>query len=117
MVPERGGIYLANLNPNKGDEPGKIRPVLVVQADALNQVEHPTVIVLPLTSRLVDDSYPLRYRLTARDHLHHPSDILCDQIRAISLSRITSGQLTSLRMSEFLQIERQLLAIIDISAS
>ncbi len=47
MILERGGIYLANLNPAKHDEPGKIRPVLVIQTDALNQVEHPTVVVLP----------------------------------------------------------------------
>ena len=114
MMPERGGIYLANLNPTKGDELGKVQPVLVVQADALNEVEHPTVIVLPLTTRLVDESFPLRYRIEARDDLHHSSDILCDQIRAISLSRITSDQLTSLALSELLEIERQVMAIIDI---
>ena len=33
---QRAGIYLANLNPNKGNEPGKLRPVLVVQHDWLN---------------------------------------------------------------------------------
>ena len=114
---ERGGIYLANLNPSKRDEPGKIRPVLVLQANALNHVEHHTVVVLPLTNRLVDESFPLRYRLAARDHLHETSDILCDQVRAISLSRITSDQLPSLRLRELLEIERQVLAIIDIETS
>ena len=114
---ERGGIYLANLNPTRRDEPGKVRPVLVVQANALNQVEHPTVVVLPLTTRLVDQSFPLRYRLEARDHLHQSSDILCDQLRAISLSRTTSDQLTSLHLSELVEIERQVLAIIDIEST
>ncbi len=111
---ERGGIYLANLNPTKRNKPGKVRPVLVVQADALNQVEHPTVVVLPLTTRLVDGAFPLRYRLAARDQLFETSDILCDQVRAISLSRVTSDRLTSLGLSELLEVERQLLAIIDI---
>ena len=114
---ERGGIYLANLNPSKRDEPGRIRPVLVLQANALNQVEHPTVVVLPLTTMLVDESFPLRYRLAARDRLHQTSDILCDQVRAISLSRITSDQLTSLQLPELLEIERQVLAIIDIETT
>ncbi len=114
---ERGGVYLANLNPAKRDEPGKVRPVLIVQSDALNQVQHPTVVILPLTTRLVDESFPLRYRLAARDHLHQSSDILCDQIRAISLSRITSDQLTLLHLSELLAIERQVLAIIDIETT
>ncbi len=117
MILERGGIYLANLNPAKHDEPGKIRPVLVIQTDALNQVEHPTVVVLPLTTRLVDESFPLRYRIAARDHLLQSSDILCDQIRAISLSRIMSDHLTTLHLSELLEIERQVLAIIDIETT
>ncbi len=30
-MPERGEIWLANLNPRRGTEPGKSRPVLIVQ--------------------------------------------------------------------------------------
>ncbi len=109
---ERGCIYLANLNPTKREEPGKVRPVLVLQAQALNDVEHPTVIVLPLTTRLVDEAFPLRYRISARDHLRESSDVLCDQIRAISLSRFTSEKLTTLALDELMQIEQQVMWIV-----
>ena len=48
----RGMLYLANLNPHRGTEPGKTRPVLVIQTDLLNQTEHPSTWILPCTTRL-----------------------------------------------------------------
>jgi len=38
---KRGWIYLADLNPRRGTEPGKTRPVLVLQTDMLNKVALP----------------------------------------------------------------------------
>ncbi len=105
---KRGEIYLANLNPKKGKEVGKLRPVLVVQTDMLNEVSHPTVIILPLSTRLVDDAYPLRFRIKKRDKLERDSDILCDQIRAIDVQRINSQALTVLTEEEMLDIENRL---------
>ncbi len=46
-----GGLYLADLNPRQGSEPGKARPVLVVQTDLLNEVGHPSTWILPCTTR------------------------------------------------------------------
>jgi len=51
--PRRGEIWLANLNPRRGTEAGKTRPVLVVQAQSLLDAEHPSTIVLPLTTNEV----------------------------------------------------------------
>jgi len=110
---ERGGIYLANLNPNKGNEPGKTRPIIVFQADALNEVNHPTVIILPLTSQLIEQAYPLRFRLLAKDNLKQDSDILCDQIRAISLSRLQPTKLLQLNSRQLMAIEKQVAHILD----
>jgi len=110
---ERGGIYLANLNPNKGNEPGKTRPIIVFQADALNEVNHPTVIILPLTSQLIEQAYPLRFRLLAKDNLKQDSDILCDQIRAISLSRLQPTKLLQLNSRQLIAIEKQVAHILD----
>lgn len=115
MMLERGGIYLANLNPNKGDEPGKARPVAVMQTNTLNEIDHPTVIVLPLTTQLVDHSFPLRSRIKARDGLKQDSDILCDQLRSITGSRITSQKLTQLNLAELMQVEEQIKLILEFS--
>ena len=106
---KRGEIYLANLNPKKGKEVGKLRPVLVIQTeDMLNEVSHPTVIVLPLSTQLIDDVYPLRFRIKKRDKLERETDILCDQIRAIDVCRISSQALTVLTEEEMLDIENRL---------
>ena len=48
----RGALYLADLSPRRGSEPGKVRPVLVIQTDLLNEVGHPSTWVLPCTTRL-----------------------------------------------------------------
>ncbi len=51
MRVERGGIYIADLNPTQGTEPVKRRPVVVVQTDLLNSA-HPSTLVCPITSQV-----------------------------------------------------------------
>ena len=43
-------VYVAKLDPRMGTEPGKARPVVVVQTDLLNGT-HPSTVVCPLTAR------------------------------------------------------------------
>ena len=105
MLVKRGAIYLANFNPSKGTEPGKIRPCLVMQCDLLNEAGHPSTTVLPLTSRLLDDAAPLRYRLTARDQLQADSDVMLDQTRTIDNNRFTGELLTVLTDGEMAALE------------
>lgn len=93
---KRGDIVLANLNPKKGSEMGKVRPVLVLQSNLLNAASHPTTIVLPLSTQLIDDAYPLRCRISARGALQNDSDAVIDQIRAIDNVRITSHAIATL---------------------
>lgn len=93
---ERGTIWLANLNPQKGTEPGKTRPVLILQDQALLDAGHPSTIIIPLTTRLIDDAEPLRVRVKARGRLERDSDLLIDQLRAIDNRRLTAGPLASL---------------------
>ena len=105
MAFKRGGIYLANFNPSKGTEPGKIRPCVVMQSDLLNEAEHPSTTVLPLTTQLIDNAAPLRYRITARDRLKTESDIMLDQTRTIDNRRMTSDLLTALTKTEISEVE------------
>ena len=110
----RGEIYLARLNPARGAEPGKVRPVVVLQDDALNQIGHTTVIIVPLTTNLVDDAFPLRLRLNMREQLAQDSDVLCDQIRAIDVKRIVPEKVASLSDNEMVQIEQMVQLILGI---
>ena len=105
MAFKRGGIYLAYFNPSKGTEPGKIRPCVVMQSDLLNEAEHPSTTVLPLTTQLIDNAAPLRYRITARDRLKMESDIMLDQTRTIDNRRMTSDLLTALTKTEISEVE------------
>ena len=109
---ERGGVYLAKLYPSKGSEVGKTRPVLVLQNDVLTKDGHTTVVVLPLSTQLVDNASPLRFRIEAREMLERESDLLCDQIRAIDINRLASSKIASLDSSELQIIEEQVKAIL-----
>jgi len=93
-MPNRGEIWLANLNPRHGTEPGKTRPVLIVQAQALLDAEHPSTYVVPLTTKIIDDAGPLRIRIRAGGQLARDSDLLMDQLRAIDNSRLVLGPLS-----------------------
>lgn len=115
-MPERGEIWLANLNPRRGTEPGKTRPVLLIQSQALLDVAHPSTLVIPLTTNLIEDAEPLRIRIVASGHLQQDSDLLIDQLRAIDNRWLVQGPL--LRLSEQLMktVEdavREVLDLID----
>ncbi len=83
MEIRKWNVYLADLNPRIGTEPGKTRPVVVVQTDLLND-HHPSTIVCPLTTQIHPESNLLRVHLRKGDAgLMEKSDIMVDQLRAI----------------------------------
>jgi len=84
---KRGDIVIVNLNPKKGHEVGKIRPAVILSDDDTND-NLDTLIVLPLSTDLIDNMEPWRMRLNARGGLRHDSDILINQIRTLSQQRI-----------------------------
>jgi mRNA interferase MazF len=111
---EHGAVWLADLNPQRGTEPGKTRPVLIIQNQALLDAGHPSTLVIPLTTRLIEDAAPLRLRLRARDRLDRDSDLLIDQIRAIDNQRLVTGPLTLLGIEEMSQIYHAILEVMGI---
>lgn len=108
---KRGDIWVANLNPNRGAEVGKIRPVLILQDDALIDAGFPTVVVLPLTTQVRPDVATLRVTLKARDRLQQDCQIMIDQPRTLDRRRIGQGPLTRLTRAESQAVERSLLAV------
>ena len=82
-------IWIADLNPQIGTEPGKTRPVLIVQTNLLNKIPHPSSIVCPITTNIEEDSDILRVHLKkGMANLHEDCDIMIDQIRAIDNKRL-----------------------------
>jgi mRNA interferase MazF len=110
----RGEVWLADLNPPHGTEPGKTRPVLVIQSQALLDVGHPSTLVIPLTTNLVDDAEPLRIRVAAAGRLPKPSDLLMDQMRAIDNGRLVKGPLLRLSNAQMKKIGSAFLEMVGI---
>ena len=110
----RGEIWLADLNPPHGAEPGKTSPVLIIQSQALLNAEHPSTLVIPLTTKLVEDAEPLRIRVAAAGRLPKSSDLLMDQMRAIDNGRLVKGPLLRLSNVQMKQIGSAFLEMIDI---
>ena len=102
--PKRGEIWFANLEPQAHSvEPGKERPVLVLQRDSISAAEqYRSVIVIPGTSQLKGpgDAMPLRARIHARGKLRKDTDFLVGQVRAIAKERLTRGPLATLSKAE-----------------
>lgn len=83
-------IWIADLNPQIGTEPGKTRPVVIIQTNLLNKVSHPSTIVCPMTTNVKKEAEILRIHLKkGTANLQQSCDIMVDQIRAIDNNRLT----------------------------
>ena len=111
----RGEVWLANLNPRRGTEPGKTRPVLIVQSQALLDAKHPSTLIIPLTTTLIDGAEPLRIRIPAGGHLKRDSDLLTDQIRAIDNLRLVHGPLLRLEVPLMQKVDNAILEVFDLA--
>jgi len=89
MLTKQFEIWIADLNPQIGTEPGKTRPVLVIQTNLLNKVPHPSTIICPITTNVKKGSDILRVHLKkGQVKMQQDSDIMIDQIRAIDNNRL-----------------------------
>lgn len=81
-------IWIADLEPQRGTETGKVRPILVIQTNHLNKV-HPSTIICPITTNVQKDSDILRVHINkGKAGLNENCDIMIDQIRAIDNRRL-----------------------------
>lgn len=80
---ERYSIYFANLDPTRGAEIAKTRPVVIISRDEMNRFLD-TVVVCPLTTKL-----HLRWRSRIQCACAgRKAEIAVDQIRTISKQRL-----------------------------
>ena len=107
----RGEVWVARLNPNQGAEVGKVRPVVVIQADLLTDAGIPTVLVVPLTTQMRRGAELLRVLIPARERLVRDSYAMAEQPRALDRTRLGEGPLTRLTAEELLKLERALRAV------
>lgn len=104
-------IWLANLNPSKGTEPGKTRPVVIIQTDLLNET-HLSTVICPITTNVNKEIELLRVHLKA-GQLDNTSDILVDQIRAIDNRRLIK-KLGELTKDQKIRLKSNLRIVLDL---
>jgi mRNA interferase MazF len=106
-------LYLADLNPRQGTEAGKVRPVLMIQTDLLNEMEHPSTWILPCTTRLTGEnllrvSIPKNMAGNRQD-----CEIMIDQPRTIDNRRFVQ-RLKPLPPSILREVEEKLKLLADL---
>ena len=104
-------IWLANLNAGKGTEPGKTRPVIVVQTDLLNDV-HLSTIICPITTNVQNNADLLRIHLK-KGQIDKIGDILVDQLRAIDNIRLIK-KVGQLNREQKIKLKANLRIVLDI---
>ena len=83
MIPRQWHVYVVDLEPRVGTKPRKQRPCLAIQPNAFAEGGLASTVVLPLSTTLVPDAFPLRVRLTRGTcGLKSDSDVLVDQMLA-----------------------------------
>jgi len=110
MELNKGDIVLINFNPTKGKEIGKFRPAIIISGADENR-EFETIIVIPLSTVIVEDAYPYRVFIKKRDKLLKDSDACIYEIRALSKIRVKK-KLAKLEKEELEVIKKAICEII-----
>ncbi len=85
---KRFEIWMANLNPQRGTEVGKVRPVLIVQTNLLNELI-PSTIICPITTKPTKSEIT-KVNIKSDDFsgLQFESWVILDQMRSIDNRRL-----------------------------
>jgi len=86
-TPLRGEVWFADLEPVRGHEQGRQRPVLILSTDLFNSSAADLVFVLAITSveRKVRSHVLVE---PPEGGLNRPSWVMCEQIRTIARERL-----------------------------
>lgn len=102
----RGDIHLAELDPVRGEEAAKRRPVVIVSNDGANTtaalLDRGVITVVPVTSNLAH-IHPFQVLLPAGDvGLDRDSKAQAERVRSIAVRRIGArlGRLTPVLQSQ-----------------
>jgi mRNA interferase MazF len=104
-------IWLADLNPSRGTEPGKSRPVVIIQTNLLNDT-HASTLVCPITTKVQSEVNLLRIHLK-KGQLDKLSDVLVDQIRAIDNKRFIK-KVGQLNKDQIIKIKDNIRIVLDL---
>jgi len=108
----RGEIYYVDLGQPVGREPACQRPAVVVSVDILNNGPGGLVVVVPIATA----GYGLRSHVelaSGASGLDHTSYARCDQLRVVSLKRLSSRR-AMLDPEQMQNIDQALRFVLDL---
>ena len=114
MEIKRGRLYIVDFNPRVRTKPGKLRPAVVLQSDLVNEAGYPSTMVIPTTTRLIENPGILRLRVRkGQGGLERNSDLLLGQLIAVANESLLQeiGVLPETLMSE---LERRVRIILSL---
>ena len=110
--PLRGEVWMVDLDPTRGHEQAGSRPALVVSHDTFNQGPAGLVIVVPVTSR--DKGVRSHVRIEPPEGgLRTPSFIKCEDVRSVTVSRLTR-RLGTVSQATLQAVATRLRALMDL---
>jgi mRNA interferase MazF len=110
----QGGVYLARLDPAKAAEVGKIRPVVILNAQGILDIVPPAIFVCPLSSQSQPEFGSLHVKLPLRDNLKAVSYALVEHCRSITVRRIIYPRLAQLTSAELSLILHRLQKLVGL---
>jgi mRNA interferase MazF len=100
----QGEIWLTDLEPVKGSEQGKVRPVVIISGDTLN-TNLPIVIVCPLSSVIKNFETCVVINKSSENGLSSDSEIISFQMRSVSKQRLIRklGNITNSELNQVIE--------------
>ncbi|MDB5123435.1 MAG: taxon MazF [Mucilaginibacter sp.] len=113
--PAQHEIWVADLDPPIGSEPGKVRPIVILQTDSLNKIGHGTFVACAISSQHKEGVSLIRLPVKPTDFngLLRNSYILCDQIRSIDVQRL-KGRIGILDKETIQRLNESIKAILSL---
>lgn len=109
----RGGIYLARLDPAKGEEIGKIRPIIILNSQVILNDIPPIIFICPLSSQSQPEFRHLHIELEVRDNLKVTSYALVEHCRSITINRVIHPRIAQTSSIELNTILHKLRRLVD----
>jgi mRNA interferase MazF len=108
---KRGDIILVNLNPQKNNEAGKIRPCVVISETAVNEILD-LITIIPCSTNLLGEGL-FRIVLNKREKLDKNCEVMIEQIKGVSKKRVIEP-LSYVTSDEISKIEKGVKALLGV---
>lgn len=109
----RGEVWLADLEPTRGNEQTGERPVLIVSADRFNQGRARLVVAVPFTTRR--RGLPIHVEVRPPDGgLREVSFAMCEQVRSLAVDRLGPQPFGSVPAAVLSAVENRLRLLLNL---